>query len=94
MAEAVWTAHLVHGIYGAAARKHFEAILPVAKVEKVAAINWGFVAGKSQTYLPWDSWQKPYVDHQPEVWFHDIFKEDGKAYRPDETAFIRKMTGK
>jgi len=72
----------------------FEAILPVAKEAKVAAINWGFVAGKSQTYLPWDSWQKPYVDHPPAVWFHDIFKEDGKAYRPDETAFIRKITGK
>lgn len=70
----------------------FESILPVAKEMHVAAINWGFVAGKSQTYLPWDSWQHPYVDHQPPVWFHDIFKEDGSAYKPDETAFIKKIT--
>jgi hypothetical protein len=72
----------------------FEAILPVAKESKVAAINWGFVAGKSQTYLPWDSWQKPYVDRQPAVWFHDVFKEDGAPYKPTETAFIRSITKK
>jgi hypothetical protein len=71
----------------------FEAILPIAKADKVAAINWGFVAGKSQTYLPWDSWQHPYVDHQPSVWFHDIFKENGDPYKPDEVNFIRGITG-
>ena len=71
----------------------FQSILPVAKEAKVAAINWGFVAGKSQTYLPWDSWQHPYVDRQPPVWFHDIFKENGEAYKPDETGFIRRITG-
>jgi hypothetical protein len=70
----------------------FEAILPVAKQAKVAAINWGFVAGKSQTYLPWDSWQHPYVNRQPPVWFHDIFKTNGEAYKADEAAFIRKIT--
>jgi hypothetical protein len=71
----------------------FESILPVAKKYKVAAVNWGFVAGKSQTYLPWDSWQKPYVNGRvPEVWFHDIFREDGKPYLPAETAFIRRIT--
>jgi hypothetical protein len=71
----------------------FETILPVAKKYKVAAINWGFVAGKSQTYLPWDSWQKPYVNGRvPEVWFHDVFRTDGKPYRPAETEFIRKIT--
>jgi hypothetical protein len=70
----------------------FAAILPIAKEAKVAAINWGFVAGKSQTYLPWDSWQHPYIDHQPPVWFHDIFKENGDAYKPDETSFIRNIT--
>jgi hypothetical protein len=71
----------------------FDAILPIAKADKVAAINWGFVAGKSQTYFPWDSWQHPYVEHPPAVWFHDIFHENGEPYRPEETAFIRKITG-
>jgi hypothetical protein len=71
----------------------FQGILPIAKKYKVAAINWGFVAGKSQTYLPWDSWQRPYTDREPEVWFHDIFDGEGNAYRPEEVQFIREMTG-
>lgn len=37
----------------------FDTILPIATQHHVAVINWGFVAGKSQTYLPWDSWEKP-----------------------------------
>jgi hypothetical protein len=42
--------------------------------------------------LPWDSWQHPYVDHPPPVWFHDIFKENGDPYKAAETAFIKKIT--
>jgi Cellulase (glycosyl hydrolase family 5) len=72
----------------------FEGILPIAKRYKVGAINWGFVQGKTQTYLPWDSWQQPYVNRSPPVWFHDIFYPNGKPYRPTETAFIRKIIGK
>ena len=67
----------------------FESILPVAKKYKVAAINWGFVQGRTQTYLPWDSWQHPYVEHPPAVWFHDIFYPDGRPYRSQEVDFIR-----
>jgi len=63
----------------------FEAILPLCRKYDVAAINWGFVAGKSQTNMPWDSWQQPYINgREPEVWFHDIFHEDGRMYRPQE----------
>ena len=72
----------------------FESILPVAKEDNVGAINWGFVAGKSQTFFPWDSWEHPYVDHPPAVWFHDIFKENGEPYKPEETAFIKKITAR
>jgi len=71
----------------------FDAILPVAKRLEVGAINWGFVQGKSQTNLPWDSWQHPYVDHPPDVWFHDIFYPDGRPYRPAEVDLIRRLTG-
>jgi Cellulase (glycosyl hydrolase family 5) len=70
----------------------FQGILPIAKEYKVAAINWGLVAGKTQTYLPWDSWQKPYTDRQPTMWFHEIFRTDGTPYRPEEVAFIKKIT--
>jgi len=69
----------------------FQGILPIAKQHKVAAYNWGFVAGKTQTYLPWDSWQNPYVNRQPPVWFHDIFTAEGQPYKPEETAFIREI---
>lgn len=51
----------------------FDTILPLAMKYRVAAINWGLVNGKTQTNLPWDSWQRPYVLEKPPVWFHDIF---------------------
>ena len=70
----------------------FAGTLPIAKKYKVAAFNWGFVAGKTQTYLPWDSWKTPYVDREPAVWFHDIFRRDGTPYRADEVALIRELT--
>jgi hypothetical protein len=71
----------------------FQGILPIAKQHKVAAYNWGFAAGKTQTWLPWDSWKHPYTDRQPEVWFHDIFSSNGKPYLQEEVDFIRSMTG-
>jgi hypothetical protein len=70
----------------------FQGSLPIAQKHRVAAINWGFVAGKTQTHLPWDSWQKPYVDREPTVWFHEIFKQDGTPYKQDEVDLIRKLT--
>ena len=70
----------------------FPGILPVAKENHVAAINWGLVAGKTQTYLPWDSWEHPYVNQQPKEWFHEIFRTDGQPYRQSEIDLIRKLT--
>ena len=78
------------------ARSHgstFEGTLPIAKKYKVAAYNWGFAAGKTQTYLPWDSWKKPYLDQEPEVWFHEIFRTDGQPYSQTEVDFIRAILG-
>jgi len=72
----------------------FQGTLPIAKKYDVAAINWGLVAGKTQTYLPWDSWQHPYTDREPTVWFHEIFRTDGTPYSAEETAFIKEMTGR
>jgi hypothetical protein len=72
----------------------FQGTLPLAKKYNVAAINWGLVAGKTQTYLPWDSWQHPYTDREPAVWFHEIFRTDGTPYSAEETAFIKQMTGR
>lgn len=72
----------------------FEGILPVAKKYKVASINWGLVAGKTQTFLPWDSWQNPYTGgREPAVWHHEVFRTDGQPYRPEEVALLRQLTG-
>ena len=71
----------------------FEGTLPVARKYRVAAMNWGFAAGKTQTNLPWDSWKHPYTDREPAIWFHEIFDKDGNPYKPDEVRFIRQMTG-
>jgi hypothetical protein len=70
----------------------FDTILPIAYQYRVGAINWGLVAGKSQTYLPWDSWQRPYVLEQPPIWFHDVFYPDGRPYREREVEIIRDLT--
>ena len=72
----------------------FDGVLPIAQAEKVGVINWGFVAGKTQTYLPWDSWRHPYVDNEPPVWFHDVLRPDGTPYREAEVRLIRQLTEK
>jgi hypothetical protein len=72
----------------------FQGTLPIAKKYNVAAINWGLVAGRTQTYLPWDSWQHPYTDRKPAIWFHEIFRTDGTPYSAEEVAFIKQITGR
>ena len=72
----------------------FDGSLPIAKRYKVGAINWGLVAGKTQTYLPWDSWDRPYVKTQPTVWFHEVFRQDDTPYRQHEVDLIRELTGR
>jgi hypothetical protein len=71
----------------------FDAILPIAKKHHVAAINWGLVAGRTQTNLPWESWRHPYIFEPPPVWFHEVFYPDGKPYREREASVIRELTG-
>jgi hypothetical protein len=70
----------------------FDAILPIAKKHHVAAINWGLVAGRTQTNLPWESWRHPYIDAPPPVWFHEVFHPDGRPYREREANILRELT--
>jgi hypothetical protein len=72
----------------------FDGDLPLAKKYNVGAMNWGLVAGKMQTYYPWDSWQRPYVEQEPMVWFHDVFRPNGTPYRQYEVDLIRQLTGR
>lgn len=71
----------------------FNPVMGYLKEQKVGAINWGFVDGKTQTIYPWDSWTKTYTA-EPPVWFHDIFRRDGTAYDAQEVAYIKSVTGK
>ena len=68
-----------------------QTILPIAKRYGVAAYNWGFVAGKTQTYYPWDSWQHPYPAPPP-VWFHDLFYPNGLPYDVAEVQIVETLT--
>ncbi len=70
----------------------FASALPVLEKHGIAAYNWGLVVGKTQTNLPWDSWKKPYVDREPEVWFHEVFRGDGAPYRAEETDLLKRLT--
>ena len=71
----------------------FEAILPIFKEHHIAAINWGFVAGRSQTNYPWESWTKEFTS-EPDVWFHDILRSDGTPFNAKEVQFIKEITRK
>ncbi|MGI8951577.1 MAG: 1,4-beta-xylanase [Chitinophagaceae bacterium] len=69
----------------------FLTILPLLKKENVGAINWGFVAGKTNTIYAWDT---PMPDgSEPKEWFHDIFRKDGTPYKQDEVDLIKKLNG-
>jgi hypothetical protein len=68
-----------------------EGVLPIAKRRGVGAFNWGLVAGKTQTYLPWDSWDHP-QPAPPGVWFSDLLRMDGSPYQPSEVDTIRSVT--
>lgn len=69
----------------------FANIMPLLKKENVAAINWGFVAGKTNTKYAWDT---PIADgSEPIEWFHEIFNSDGTPYRNDEIQLIKKLNG-
>jgi hypothetical protein len=69
----------------------FEAVLPLLKEHKIAAINWGFVAGKTNTIYPWKSWDSTFTA-EPKIWHHDILRADGTPFSENEVNFIQEMT--
>lgn len=73
-------------------QSRFENIMPMLKEGKIGAINWGLVSGKSNTIFAWDT---PIPDgSEPEIWFHDIFREDGSVYSQKEIDLIKELTDK
>lgn len=74
--------------------------LPIFKHENVGCLNWGLVAGKTNTIYPWqknlrymlqNGWFKNDAA-EPKVWFHDLFRKDGTAYDPSEIELFKKLT--
>lgn len=69
----------------------FDNVMPMLKEGNIGAYNWGLVAGKTNTIYAWDA---PMPDgKEPKVWFHDIFRKDGKPYKESEVALIKRLTG-
>jgi len=75
--------------------------LPVFAREKVGCLNWGLVAGKTNTIFPWIStigifnprrWFRPKTVPEPRVWFHDLFRVDGTPYDQTEIELFKKYT--
>jgi hypothetical protein len=68
----------------------FESTLPMLKEKKVGAINWGLVAGKTNTIYAWNT---PIPDgSEPKIWFHDVFRKDGTPYSQKEVELIKQLT--
>ena len=64
--------------------------MPLLKKNHIAAINWGLVAGKSNTKYAWD---EPIADGtEPKLWFHEIFYSDGRPYKQDEVDLIKRLS--
>jgi len=71
----------------------FQGSLPIAKKDHVAAINWGLVAGKTQTYLPWTLGNILTLTANPPSGSTKYFAPTALPYRQEEVDFIRAIIG-
>ena len=69
----------------------FEYCLPILAKNRIGAINWGLVSGKTQTIYPW-GWNPSKGD--PEIWFHDVFNPDGTLLYPNEERVFHQTAGR
>jgi endo-1,4-beta-mannosidase len=67
----------------------FQEIMPMLKAENIGAINWGLVAGKTNTIFKWSE-PLPKLT-EPPLWFHDIFRKDGTPYSQEEVDTIKAL---
>ena len=75
-------------------RNTVQELFPLFYLEKIGAYNWGFVAGKYQTYEPWNNvWENyekdPHFDYDFTKWFHDLYRPNHRPYDPKEIEIIR-----
>lgn len=67
----------------------FSNMLPILKKEKVGALNWGFVSGKTNTIYAWDTPMPG--GEEPKEWFHDIFRKNGIPFSQEEVDLIKQL---
>ena len=69
---------------------------PLFYLENIGCYNWGFVAGKYQTYEPWEgTWEAYYNGGNRNVdftkWFHDLYRPNHRPYDPREIELIKEF---
>ncbi|MDR3229038.1 MAG: family 78 glycoside hydrolase catalytic domain [Puniceicoccales bacterium] len=69
----------------------FQAIMPWQKEANIGAINWGLVAGRTQTNIPWGWRPKDKNNPEPPHWSFDLLRKDGTPYVKEEGDIIRKL---
>jgi nitroreductase len=69
----------------------FQAIMPWQKETNIGAINWGLVAGRTQTNIPWNWHPKDKNNPEPPHWSFDLLRKDGTPYVKEEGDIIRKL---
>ena len=72
-------------------------LFPLFYLEKIGCYNWGFVAGKYQTYEPWNNvWERyekdPNIKWDFTKWFHDLYRPSHRPYDPKEIELIKYFT--
>lgn len=69
---------------------------PLFYLEKIGAVNWGFVAGKYQTYEPYEPMWKTIEngggrDWDMTKWYHDLYRPSHHPYDPKEINLIKRF---
>ena len=74
-----------------------EEIFPLFFAMGVGCYNWGLVAGKYQTYEPWEGMWDNYAKDPAhngwdfDKWFHDLYRPSLHPYNPNEIALIKRF---
>ncbi|NLG81106.1 MAG: cellulase family glycosylhydrolase [Bacilli bacterium] len=75
---------------------NIEEIFPLFYLERIGSYSWGLVAGKTQTYEPWEHLWHAY-DHDKSLnldftkWQHDLFRANHRPYNPKEIEIIKEF---
>ena len=72
-------------------------LFPLFYLEGIGCYNWGFVAGKYQTYEPWEgTWEayakNPSMNVDFTKWFHDLYRPNHRPYDPREIEIIKEFS--